>query len=43
MTVVVKVMGVQPSEVMDFDFDELNWWLERAEEWGKWQEKEDTP
>lgn len=42
MTVVVKVMSVQPSEVMDMDFDELNWWLERSEEWVEWQTK-DTP
>lgn len=39
MTVVVKVMGVQPSEVMEMDFDDLNWWLERAEEWTEWQTK----
>jgi hypothetical protein len=39
VTVVVKVMGVQPSEVMDMDFDDLNWWLERAEEWTGWQTK----
>jgi hypothetical protein len=30
-------MGVQPSEVWEFDFDELDWWLERAEEWAEWQ------
>lgn len=42
MTVVVKVLGIQPSEVMDMDFEELNWWLERAGEWGKWQESADT-
>lgn len=42
MTVVVKVLGVQPSEVMDMDFEELNWWLDRAEEWGKWRESADT-
>jgi hypothetical protein len=35
----VKVLGVQPSEVMEMDFDELGFWLERAEEWVKWQEK----
>lgn len=37
MTVVVKVMSVQPSEVMEMDFEELNWWLERTEEWVEWQ------
>lgn len=42
MTVVVKVMSVQPSEVMDMDFEELKWWLERTEEWVEWQAT-DTP
>jgi hypothetical protein len=39
VTVVVKVMSVQPSEVMEMDFEELNWWLERTEEWVEWQTK----
>lgn len=39
---VVKVLGVQPSEVMEMDFDELDFWIERAEEWTKWQQK-DSP
>lgn len=42
MTVVVKVMGVQPSEVMDMDFEELDWWLQRAEEWNEWQTEGST-
>jgi len=36
------VLGVQPSEVMEMDFDELNFWIERAEEWTEWQ-KNNTP
>jgi hypothetical protein len=42
VTVVVKVMGVQPTEVMEMDFEQLDWWLERTEEWVGWQ-TEDTP
>ncbi|MFB8829056.1 hypothetical protein ACE0DR_06005 [Azotobacter sp. CWF10] len=37
VTVAVKVMGIQPSEVWEFDLDDLTFWLERAEEWVSWQ------
>ncbi len=30
-------MGIQPSEVWEFDLDDLTFWLERAEEWVSWQ------
>lgn len=35
-------MGVQPSEVWEFDFEDLQFWLDRAEEWTGWQ-KNNTP
>ena len=35
-------MGVQPSEVWEFDLDDMAFWIARAEEWTEWQ-KSNTP